>query len=203
MYFFKNKPKEVPTKIQKVEESVQETIQETVHETVSGYCGTFVGAERSLTMINKNTALFYSYTLKENEIYEEVEYYIEDNNVILNTSKIFNFKIYFEKKDKYFDDISYDLKSTNEKWKTEKIYKWSDRFDYSKDELKNITRSSKAIKKMDVDLLKKMLDRDQYTNVVLSPMYDIVFGVNYAGEIDRVTVDGETKFDSYLEFPKD
>ena len=204
--FARNKPAETQTekqtKKETTRETANETLEETIKESIPGYCGTFIGADRSLLMISKNSALFYSYALNENVIYEEVEYYIEDNNVVLNTNKLFGFKIYFEKKDTYFDDISYDLKSTNEKWSTEKLYKWSDRFDYSRKDLKNISRSSKSIKRMNINSLIKMFKNDGYTDIVLSPIYDIVLGIiNYAGEIDRVAVDGETKFDSYLEFP--
>lgn len=177
--------------------------KDVVDENITGYLGTFIGIEKSIIMLNKNTAIYYLYNNK-NEVFEEVDYYIENNNIVIDTSKTFNYKIYFELRDTYYDSSSYEIKSTNEKWKIEKMYKWSSKFDFTKEELKKIARSSKSIKRMNIDKLQNMLKGDGYTNIVLSPIYDVIFGiVNYVGEIDRIAIDGETQFNSYLDYPKD
>lgn len=167
-------------------------------ERIPDYYGTFIGNDKSILIIGKDKNVYYY----KNLIYDEDVVCYEENNKVMLDVKSLGYKIYFDTRSQY--DADFEVKSTNEKWNTEKFVRISNEVNYTKDEMNRIITSSTALKRMRVETVNNELELDGYTNIILEPMYDVILGflVN-TGDVDRISINGETQFDSYLDYPKD
>ena len=161
------------------------------------YYGTFIGDDRSIIMIEKDKNVYYF----KGSIYDEEVICNEENNKIVLDVKSLGYKLYFDKESNY--DYDFEVKSTNENWNTEKFIKYSDEVNYTKNDMDRIITSSKALKRMKANIIKKELQKDGYTNVIMVPQYDVVLGwFKKAGEVESISINGETEFNSYLDNDK-
>lgn len=162
------------------------------------YYGTFIGNDKSVLIIGKDKSVYYCKGL----IYDEDVVCYEENDRIMLYVKSLGYKIYFNKQLRYDNDFI--VESTNENWNNEKFVKISNRIDYTKNEMNKIITSSTALKRMQAETVYKELQLDGYTNVILEPNYDVIMGfLAAAGEVERISINGETQFDSYLDYPRD
>ena len=162
------------------------------------YYGTFIGDDRSIIMIGKDESVYY---FKGTSMYDKEVICNEENNKIVLDVKSLGYKLYFDKKSNYDND--FEVKSTNENWNTEKFIKYSDEVNCTKNDMDRIITSSKALKRMRPEIIKKELQNDGFINVVLVPDYDVYFGwIAKTGDVISISINGETQFDSYLDYPK-
>lgn len=176
---------------------------ETITEKNDKVIGTYIGNQGSaITIHGDNSAEFYYKCA--NFFDKDCKWEINDDKININVPSL-SYNIYADYYTNMSNGAQLTFNSTNSYWQTENFKKINNEDkSYTKEQFDKLLSSSELVKQWNYKDLANEMKYDGYINIELRPKYDIYMGwLSKEGDIDNVIINGESSFNSYLDFDKD